>query len=162
MIFAMDGNNSLKRVHLREKLAIVLDGQSTVGPSKERRDPREGGGDYFLSRAEVDTHVFVEDNDEPPPTETSPLPAPTVSSHTHEHTPSIDPPPIATPPAHSFSPGDAPPGDEENPCEERWHNMQDKHTKSMWEVFDETGIFLSICRHSFVLLIVDMVKSGEL
>ena len=28
--------------------------------------------------------------------------------------------------------------------------------------FDETGIFLSLCRHGFVLLVADMVQSGEL
>lgn len=35
-------------------------------------------------------------------------------------------------------------------------------TKRMWGVFDETGIFLALCRHGFTLVIVDMVRSGEL
>ncbi|KAI0052976.1 hypothetical protein FA95DRAFT_1601333 [Auriscalpium vulgare] len=35
-------------------------------------------------------------------------------------------------------------------------------TKKMWGIFDETGIFLSLCRHGFALLILDMVQSGEL
>lgn len=35
-------------------------------------------------------------------------------------------------------------------------------TKHMWGVFDETGIFLALCRHGFTLVIVDMVRSGEL
>ncbi|KAJ6552453.1 hypothetical protein DFH09DRAFT_1248675 [Mycena vulgaris] len=35
-------------------------------------------------------------------------------------------------------------------------------TARMWGIFDETGIFLSLCCHGFVLLIADMVKSGEL
>jgi hypothetical protein len=32
----------------------------------------------------------------------------------------------------------------------------------MWGIFDETGIFLALCRHGFVLVITDMIKSGEL
>jgi hypothetical protein len=29
-------------------------------------------------------------------------------------------------------------------------------------IYDETGGFLSFCRHGFVLIIIDMVMSGEL
>jgi len=32
----------------------------------------------------------------------------------------------------------------------------------MWGIFDETGIFLSLCRHGFTLVITDMIQSGEL
>jgi hypothetical protein len=32
----------------------------------------------------------------------------------------------------------------------------------MWGIFDETGIFLALCRHGFSLVIADMVWSGEL
>ncbi|KAJ7757897.1 hypothetical protein B0H16DRAFT_1314184, partial [Mycena metata] len=32
----------------------------------------------------------------------------------------------------------------------------------MWGIFDETGFFLALCRHGFVLLIADMIRSGEL
>jgi hypothetical protein len=35
-------------------------------------------------------------------------------------------------------------------------------TSKMWGIFDETGIFLVLCRHGFVLVIVDMIRSGEL
>ncbi|KAF8575614.1 hypothetical protein K439DRAFT_1369517 [Ramaria rubella] len=48
------------------------------------------------------------------------------------------------------------------PCSERWKNMADESTKSMWGVFDETGIFVCLCRHGFVLVCCDMIKSGEL
>jgi hypothetical protein len=34
--------------------------------------------------------------------------------------------------------------------------------KRMWAIYDETGIFLALCRHGFVLTIADMVSSGEL
>lgn len=35
-------------------------------------------------------------------------------------------------------------------------------TTRMWGIFDETGVFLALCRHGFVLVIVDMVQSGEM
>ncbi|CAE6430110.1 unnamed protein product [Rhizoctonia solani] len=48
-------------------------------------------------------------------------------------------------------------------CEKRWKNAKadkqpDKKTKSY---FEETGLFVSLCRHSFVLTVCDMVRSGE-
>ncbi|KAF7373332.1 hypothetical protein MSAN_00542800 [Mycena sanguinolenta] len=58
--------------------------------------------------------------------------------------------------------GDA--GDEEggSGCEERWQNMKDSVTTRAWGMYDETGIFPALCRHGFVLVVADMVKSGEL
>ena len=50
----------------------------------------------------------------------------------------------------------------DNPCASRWKNMKSDKTTKLWGIFDETGIFLSTCRHSFVIVAVDMVKSGEL
>ncbi|KAF7785028.1 hypothetical protein Agabi119p4_1193 [Agaricus bisporus var. burnettii] len=52
--------------------------------------------------------------------------------------------------------------DADNPCAARWTNMANEITARMWGVFDETGIFLALCRHGFVLLVADMVRSGEL
>jgi len=49
-----------------------------------------------------------------------------------------------------------------NNCEDRWRNMSPDHTKRMWRVFDETGIFLALCRHGFTLVLTDMVQSGEM
>jgi hypothetical protein len=49
-----------------------------------------------------------------------------------------------------------------NPCAERWRNMRTSFTAKMWGVFQETGLFLELCRHGFVLLLADMVRSGEL
>lgn len=34
--------------------------------------------------------------------------------------------------------------------------------KKMWNLFSETGIFIAVCRHGFILLLCDMVQSGEL
>jgi KDZ transposase-like protein len=49
-----------------------------------------------------------------------------------------------------------------NPCAERWRNMKTALTAKMWGIFHETGLFLALCRHGFVLMLVDMVRSGEL
>ncbi|KAF9041243.1 hypothetical protein BJ165DRAFT_1416052 [Panaeolus papilionaceus] len=48
-----------------------------------------------------------------------------------------------------------------NGCDDRWKNMANEKTARMWGIFDETGIFLVLCRHSHVLLVMDMVRSGE-
>ncbi|KAJ7314533.1 hypothetical protein DFH08DRAFT_821193 [Mycena albidolilacea] len=47
-------------------------------------------------------------------------------------------------------------------CEQRWKNLTEELTAKMWGIFDETGIFVVLCRHGFVLLMADMVQSGEL
>ncbi|KAJ7358050.1 hypothetical protein DFH08DRAFT_911665 [Mycena albidolilacea] len=47
-------------------------------------------------------------------------------------------------------------------CEERWKNLTEELTAKMWGIFDETGIFVALCRHGFVLLVADMVRSREL
>ncbi|KAF9035953.1 hypothetical protein BJ165DRAFT_1509152 [Panaeolus papilionaceus] len=52
--------------------------------------------------------------------------------------------------------------DDGNPCAERWRNMKTTLTARMWGIFEETGIFMALCRHGFSLLMTDMVRSGEL
>ncbi|KAF7348117.1 hypothetical protein MSAN_01764300 [Mycena sanguinolenta] len=52
--------------------------------------------------------------------------------------------------------------DEGGGCDERWQNMKDDVTARAYGMYDETGFFPCLCRHSFVLVVVDMVKSGEL
>ncbi|KAJ7323994.1 hypothetical protein DFH08DRAFT_711539 [Mycena albidolilacea] len=54
------------------------------------------------------------------------------------------------------------PTDANNPCSDRWKNMINDVTSRMWGIFDETGIFLGLCCHGFVLVVADMVRSGEL
>ncbi|KAJ7736059.1 hypothetical protein B0H14DRAFT_3097554 [Mycena olivaceomarginata] len=51
---------------------------------------------------------------------------------------------------------------EDTECQEHWKNMSEELTAKMWGIFDETGVFLALCRHGFVLLVADMVRSGEL
>ncbi|KAF6742282.1 hypothetical protein DFP72DRAFT_830692 [Ephemerocybe angulata] len=52
-------------------------------------------------------------------------------------------------------------GEPSNPCASRWHNMSSESTAKMWGIFDETGIFLCLCRHGFILVVSDMVQTGE-
>jgi len=40
--------------------------------------------------------------------------------------------------------------------------MINEITVRMWGIFDETGIFLALCHHGFVLVAADMVQSREL
>ncbi|KAJ7195263.1 hypothetical protein GGX14DRAFT_377212 [Mycena pura] len=62
---------------------------------------------------------------------------------------------------HVEGDGDKGEGDDGG-CAERWHNMNENETSKSWGIYDETGIFVALCRHGFVLKVVDMVKSGEL
>lgn len=52
-------------------------------------------------------------------------------------------------------------GQDDSGCDDRWKNMADHLTARMWGIFYETGIFLSLCRHGFALVIADMIQSGE-
>lgn len=47
-------------------------------------------------------------------------------------------------------------------CADRWRNAGPEQHKRMFALFDETGIFITTCRHRIVLYACDMVKSGEL
>ncbi|KAJ7838917.1 hypothetical protein B0H14DRAFT_3459022 [Mycena olivaceomarginata] len=52
--------------------------------------------------------------------------------------------------------------DEEDGCAERWQSMKEAITSRAWGMYDETGIFPALYYYRFVLVVVDMVKSGEL
>ncbi|KAF9028412.1 hypothetical protein BDP27DRAFT_1536130 [Rhodocollybia butyracea] len=125
MLGTWDGNNSLKRLARNESTENVDGGDVPApGKSKEFEDTRVAGGDYYLTREEVDAWSKE-----------------SIKA--------------------AFGDQVAVDG-EENPCEERWKNLSEEVTAKMWGVYEETGVFLALCRHSFVLLIADMVRSGEL
>ncbi|KAK7012610.1 hypothetical protein R3P38DRAFT_2549439, partial [Favolaschia claudopus] len=46
-------------------------------------------------------------------------------------------------------------------CKDRWKNMSEDLTSKSWAIFDETGLFLALCRHGFTMKGSDMVRSGE-
>ncbi|KAG1782891.1 hypothetical protein EV702DRAFT_1176201 [Suillus placidus] len=47
-------------------------------------------------------------------------------------------------------------------CVTRWRNAGPETRKKMFSVFHESGIFIAACRHRFVLLACNMIRSGEL
>lgn len=47
-------------------------------------------------------------------------------------------------------------------CGKRWKAASGDELKRMWGVWAETGNMLSCCRHSIILWVVDMIRSGEL
>jgi hypothetical protein len=47
-------------------------------------------------------------------------------------------------------------------CVDNWKSAAKEESKRMWSIFDESGVFVSACRHGLILWIIDMVKSGEL
>ncbi|KAF7313216.1 hypothetical protein MKEN_01008200 [Mycena kentingensis (nom. inval.)] len=51
--------------------------------------------------------------------------------------------------------------DDEDGCQERWNNMKEEVTAKAWGLYEETGIFIAVCRHSFCLVICDMVRSEQ-
>ncbi|KAJ3740656.1 hypothetical protein DFH05DRAFT_1537544 [Lentinula detonsa] len=119
-----DGGNSLKRLRRNERAeAFDQTDLPQLAKSKEYTDTRDAGGDYYLSREEVNqwSKEAIKEMSEGKAEDSEP-----------------------------------------NPCAERWKNLSEELTAKMWGVYNETGVFLSLCRHSFVLLIVDMVASGEL
>ncbi|KAH9913659.1 uncharacterized protein B0H18DRAFT_887915 [Fomitopsis serialis] len=47
-------------------------------------------------------------------------------------------------------------------CVERWRNAGPEARKKMFALFAMTGIFVCLCRHGQLLILCDMIKSGEL
>ncbi|KAJ6616269.1 hypothetical protein B0H10DRAFT_2164732 [Mycena sp. CBHHK59/15] len=149
MLFTMDGNDSLKRIlrcsTLEEDVEDKEGNISRDGPSKERTDTRKAPGDYYLDRETVDkwtkeiiTQLIGETVD--------------VSVSNRELCEVREKALISAEYMEV----------EDNLCAERWKNMINELTARMWGIFDKTGIFLALCRHGFVLLVADMVRSEEL
>lgn len=138
MIVQMDGNDSLRRVERRGdgSLEPLKDGEEEgaprLGPLKERIDSRVGGGTYFLSREEVD--IWDKEVWEDMPKDNS--------NQARDKTP-----------LEMLW--------EEGLCEERWNNMKEKSTARSVGRFYEWGWFVLLCRHMFLLVACDMIRSGE-
>ncbi|EJD47348.1 hypothetical protein AURDEDRAFT_62365, partial [Auricularia subglabra TFB-10046 SS5] len=49
-----------------------------------------------------------------------------------------------------------------SPCAKRWKASKAEHQKIALDIFEQTGIYIIVCRHGFVLWYVEMRRSGEL
>ncbi|KAG2034623.1 hypothetical protein BDR03DRAFT_869707 [Suillus americanus] len=123
LLYALDGNNSLKRV-LRRSLDHHAD--DSLPPSSKLPTGQQFTSDQYLSRAFVDRYSRDSDS------------ALTTTADNEED------------------------AGANNSCAGRWKNMDDAKMKKAWGIYDETGIFVAVCCHGFLLLVVDMVQSGEL
>jgi len=54
------------------------------------------------------------------------------------------------------------PTENANDCVKRWRNAAPEARKKMFSLFAVAGIFLVVCRHGHVLVMCDMIRSGEL
>ncbi|KAF8168794.1 hypothetical protein K438DRAFT_1774574 [Mycena galopus ATCC 62051] len=181
MLATCDGNNSLKGV-LRKDKGFTEDGVPLRGGC-ERPDPRaaSASGDYFISRLDVDRWVKERLAEEVvlPTRIIQVQPSKDGIGGTtrlwHRYCGTRGTCRLQVQPAlvaqRACGIGsivliqdlqDILDPEEASACEERWKNLSEELTSKMWGIFDETGIFLALCRHSFVLLVADMVRSGEL
>ncbi|KAL7278859.1 hypothetical protein ACG7TL_006690 [Trametes sanguinea] len=136
-LICMDGNNSLKR--------IAKVGDRSIGDTREFSE-----SDYYLPTAfiekfrnEVKSRSTPQDRDQDEWSEIS-------DEDLEAETAGGDP--------TDFAGAD----DMLRQCTQNWKSAARDEKKKMWGIFDETGIFASVCRHGMILWITDMVKSGEL
>jgi hypothetical protein len=47
-------------------------------------------------------------------------------------------------------------------CTKNWKAAALDEKKKMWGIFEQTGFFVSACRHGLILWFSDMIRSGEL
>ena len=76
------------------------------------------------------------------------------------HGPSVNP--LLTPDVEGDGFGEAVEDGNAEHCVRNWRAALPDNLKSMFSKFDETGIFVAVCRHGFISTCVDMVRSGEL
>ena len=50
----------------------------------------------------------------------------------------------------------------ETMCTDNWKAARAETTKISYKEFEQSGIFISACRHGFILFLTDMIHSGEL
>lgn len=173
----MDGNNSLKLV------------DSTFRSGSVRTDNRVTSSKRWISPDDVDmfkdevnkkvlvryhfpirllSNIHVQPEKGPSPLTSAPVPAPNAPVGI---VPEATDPIIDTLPEADVDPEDiawlnVTEIDElaqcVNTCVERWRNAGPEARKKMFALFAVSGVFLAVCRHGHVLVICDMIRSGEL
>lgn len=130
----IDGNNSLKRW------------SSSIYGTSPRDDSRTRRSDYWLQRAKVDQFQL----NGAQPREVSSFDIKFTKLIFNQQDPTDDWEDVVQSDSAPFN------------CVDRWRNAGPEARKRMFSIFDESGIFIAACRHRFILLVCDMVKSGEL
>lgn len=152
LLVAMDGNNSLKRFADR----------STV-----HRTPFKSN--FFLSRDNVNLYADEVKSRKKRPGKKRKRPKNDDNSDTTDNSDAemeLEGKAKGPEDARLPSMGDAPVDPDVegivSACVRRWKAAADDSKKGMFGCYDESGVFLSVCRHGQVLVAVDMVASGEL
>lgn len=133
ILCACDGNNSAKLV------------DPAVCNGEERLDPRSGLSSIWLMESYVDQF-----KDEVRSVRARQARQPAWQQPSDPDDPWIDEPDSndsAEPPTI---------------CVDCWRNAAPESRKKMFAIFKKSGIFVTVCRHGFLLTICDMVRSGEL
>ncbi|KAJ7506450.1 hypothetical protein B0H11DRAFT_2327591 [Mycena galericulata] len=136
-LMSLDGNNSLKLV------------DSTFRAGHPRFDDRKSTSFRWLTPTEVDKY-----QDEVKNAPKGPADIP------EDDTPDSD---IAWLNVNELNPDDVNELEKcVDTCVERWKAAGPEARKKMFALFAVAGIFISVCRHGHVLLLCDMIRSGEL
>ena len=137
LFVSMDGNNSLRRI------------EDGIRNTNVRQDTRTIHSDRWIDPADVDR--FKDEVQTVSPINRI---IQTLANSMHEKkskgTPDVDDDWEDEPLPNGLS-----------KCVDRWRNAGPEQRKKMFALFEETGIFLTCCRHRFALLVCDMVKTGE-
>lgn len=176
-MYAIDGNSSLKRVVIGSREAAdtrVLD-DSTYFLSNEyvNRFANEVRGRRTKNRTVRKRTSDDSSDDEDPPSDaetedgdpTDGLVGTPQQAEPNVPTLPIEPASSSAPPVAAASPPTAQEAlriKQLEHCVKNWKAASAEEKKKMWAIFDESGIFASVCRHGLVLWIADMVRSGEL
>lgn len=173
----MDGNNSLKRMALTndrvagdtrvlndsmyflspeyvDRFANEVRGRRSAGPAVKGK--KAAGDSDSDDESDDGTHELIEGDltdglFQTPPTHHATSPPDIDLTNTVE--PSVLP---------TTSPGDALHASLLSQCVKNWKAASSEEKKCMWSIFDESGVFVSACRHGLILWVIDMVRSGEL
>ncbi|KIY47080.1 hypothetical protein FISHEDRAFT_46014, partial [Fistulina hepatica ATCC 64428] len=142
MLACMDGNNSLKLI------------DDAFKPGQRRHDSRELRTHRFLEPEEVDR--FKDDVANAQAARKAKGRKKGVSRVPDLDTPNDDIPWL------NINEVDDGLKEDVNKCVDRWRNAGPEARKKMVELFAISGIFITLCRHGHVLVMCDMIRSGEL
>ncbi|KIY51407.1 hypothetical protein FISHEDRAFT_37411, partial [Fistulina hepatica ATCC 64428] len=142
MLMACDGNNSLK----------LIDSHFRVGET--RKDDRKLRGFHFLEPDDVDR--FKDDVARGQAMHQKKSLASAAATATVANHPNDD---VAWLNAEEL---DENMKVQMDACVERWKAAGPEAKKKMVELFAVSGIFIAVCRHGHVLVMCDMIRSGEL